>query len=90
MAFYTLGTTPLVNKLQITSPEVREMCLADDISGVDSLGNLIIWWKNIISECKKFGYLVNEKLARFKRAAAGAIRFYCSISRLSTLLSLVT
>ena len=37
------------------------MCLADDISGAGSLDNLIIWWKNLISEGKKFGYLVNEK-----------------------------
>ena len=56
-----LGTTPLVNTLQITSPEVRQVCLADDISVAGSLDNLIIWWKNLISEGKKFGYLVNEK-----------------------------
>ena len=37
------------------------MCLADDISGAGSLDDLIIWWKNVISEGKKFGYLVNEK-----------------------------
>ena len=50
MAFYALGTTPLANTLQITPPEVHQVCLA-----------LIIWWKNVISEGKKFGYLVNEK-----------------------------
>ena len=58
-----LGATPLVNTLQITSPEVRQVCLADDISGAGSLDNLIIWWKNLISEGKKFGYLVNEKIS---------------------------
>ena len=31
MAFYALGTAPLVNTLQITSPEVRQVCLADGI-----------------------------------------------------------
>ena len=61
MAFYALGTAPLVNALQITSPEVRQVCLTDDISGVGSLDDLIIWWKNVISEGKKFGYLVNKK-----------------------------
>ena len=60
MAFYALGTTPLVNTLQITSPEVQQVCLAD-VSGAGSLDNLIIWWKIFISEGKKFGYLVNEK-----------------------------
>ena len=52
MIFYALGTAPLVNTLQITSPEVRQVYLADD--------NLMMW-KNLISEGKKFGYLVNEK-----------------------------
>ena len=53
MIFYALGTAPLVNTLQITSPEVRQVYLADD--------NLMMWWKNLISEGKKCGYLVNEK-----------------------------
>ena len=53
MIFYALGTAPLVNTLQITSPEVRQVYLADD--------NLMMWWKNLISEGKKLGYLVNEK-----------------------------
>ena len=43
------------------SPEVCQVCLADDISGADSLDDLKIWWKNVISEGKMFGYLVNEK-----------------------------
>ena len=61
MAFYALGTPPLVNTLQITSPEACRVCLADDIAGAGSLADLIIWWKNVISEGNKFGYLVNEK-----------------------------
>ena len=42
MAFYALGTTSLVNKLQITLPDVGQVCLADDISGASSLDDLII------------------------------------------------
>ena len=42
MAFYTLETTPVVNTLQITSPEVHRLCLADDISGADNLDDVII------------------------------------------------
>ena len=37
MAFYALGTTALANTLQITSTEVRQVLLADDISGAGSL-----------------------------------------------------
>ena len=61
MVFYALGIAPVVNTLQFKSPEVRQVCLADKISGVGSLDDLIIWWKNVISEGKKFEYLVNEK-----------------------------
>ena len=61
MAFYALGTTPLVITFQIMSPEVCQVCLADDTSGAGSLDDLIIWWINVISDGKKFGYLVNEK-----------------------------
>ena len=42
MTFYALETTPLVNTLQITSPEVGQVCLADDISGADSLDDLMV------------------------------------------------
>ena len=42
MAFYALGTIPLVNKLQITLPDVGQVCLADDISGANNLDDLII------------------------------------------------
>ena len=61
VAFYALGTTPLLNTLQITSAEVRQ----DDVSGAGSLEDLIILWKNIISEGKKFGYLLNKKKSWF-------------------------
>ena len=61
MAFYALETTPLENTLQIMSPEVRQVYLADDISGAGSLDDLIIWWENVISESKKLRCLVNEK-----------------------------
>ena len=52
MAFYALGTTPLENRLQITSPEVRQVRLADDISGAGSLNDLIIWWKTLFQKVK--------------------------------------
>ena len=61
MAFYALVTTPPLNTLQITSPEVREVCLTDNISRAGSLSDLTIWLKNVISEGKRFGYLVNER-----------------------------
>ena len=49
----------------MTSPEVRQVCLADDVSGAGSLDDLIKWWKSVISEGKQFGYLVNETKSWF-------------------------
>ena len=57
MAFYALGATPNVNTLQVTSPEIYQVCLADNKSGATILEELTIWQKNVASEGKK---LVNE------------------------------
>ena len=43
MAFYALGTTPKVNTLKVTSPEIHQVCLADDKSGATNLEELTIW-----------------------------------------------
>ena len=43
MAFYALGTTPNVNTLKVTSPEIHQVCLADDKSGATNLEELTIW-----------------------------------------------
>ena len=43
MAFYALGATPNVNTLQVTSPEIYQVCLADNKSGATILEELAIW-----------------------------------------------
>ena len=60
MSFYALGTATLLNRLLISHPNVKNVCLADDITGAGSLYNLKQWWSTIISEGSKFGYYVNE------------------------------
>ena len=60
MSFYALGTIPLLNMLQISSPNVCNVCLADDITGAGSLVNLKNWWDTIISKGSNIGYYVNE------------------------------
>ena len=40
MSFYAIGTIPLLNTLQITSPNVNHVCLADDVNGAGSLEEL--------------------------------------------------
>ena len=44
MSFYALGTTTLLNYLLISSPNVKNVCLADDITGTGTLVNLKKWW----------------------------------------------
>ena len=60
ISFYALGTATLLNYLLISSPNIKNVCLADDITGAGTLVNLKNWWSTIISEGSKFGYYVNE------------------------------
>ena len=53
MSFYALGTATLFNYLLISSPNVKIVCLAGDITGAGT-------WPTIISEGSKFGYYVNK------------------------------
>ena len=55
MVFYALGTTTLVHMLQITSPEVCQVCLAEDISGAGSLGDKVTKWCNELHRLADFG-----------------------------------
>ena len=60
MSFYAFGTAALLNYLLIPSSNVKNVCLADDITGTGTLVNLKKWWSTIISKGSKFGYYVNE------------------------------
>ena len=60
MSFYALDTATLLNYLLIYSPNVKNSCLANDITGAGTLVNLKKWWSTIMSESSKFGYYVNE------------------------------
>ena len=60
MSFYALGTATLLNYLLISPPNVKNVCLADDITSAGALVNLKKWWSTIIFEGSKFGYYVNE------------------------------
>ena len=60
MAFYALGTSPLLKTLSMTSPSVSQVSLADDITGAGKLEDLKVWWDSLTGEGAKFGYYVNE------------------------------
>ena len=61
MSFYALGITVLINHLRAAMKNVKNVCLADDITGAGSIVNLLYWWSKIVSEGAKFGYFVKEK-----------------------------
>ena len=60
ISFYALGTATLLNCLLISSPNVKNVALVDDIAGAGTLVNLKKWWSKIISESSTFGCYVNE------------------------------
>ena len=59
MQFYALGTSPLLQCLKATVPEVSQVWLADDATGAGKLKDLKDWWDLVILEGSKLGYHVN-------------------------------
>ena len=58
--FYNQGTIPLQQILHISSPQIKQVWLADDATGAGSLTDLKKWWDTISDQGSKFGYFVNE------------------------------
>ena len=58
MAFYGIGTKPVLVYLKENVPEVKQAWLADDASGAGKLSPLKSWWKAISQEGIKYGYFV--------------------------------
>ena len=54
MSFYALGTAALLNYLLISSPKVKNVYLADEITGAGTLVNFKKWCSTIISDGSKF------------------------------------
>ena len=59
MSFYALGTRVLLNRLKLTCQVIKQVWLADDVTGAGRIRELKKWWDNIITEGEKFGYYVN-------------------------------
>ncbi|XP_066931552.1 uncharacterized protein [Clytia hemisphaerica] len=60
MSFYALGITPIIDFLKDKVKSVKNVSLADDITGAGKLSDLKVWWETLIEEGKKYGYFVNE------------------------------
>ena len=60
MSFYALGLAPLLRRLRITTPSVRQVWLAGDAIGAGHLKDLRNWWEELIEAGSHYGYYVNE------------------------------
>jgi hypothetical protein len=61
MPWYSLSTTTLINSLRISTPDVKQVWLADDASAAGKLEDLNKWYQNLEAEGKNHGYNVNGK-----------------------------
>ena len=60
MPFYALGTSMLLYQLRQTTPNVKQIWLADDATGAGTIQQLKEWWDTVIDLGNKFGYYVNQ------------------------------
>ena len=60
MSFYALGLAPLLRRLRITTPSVRQVWLADDAIGGGRPKDLRNWFDEVIEAGSRYGYYVNE------------------------------
>ena len=60
MSFYALGIIPILDLLKDKIKTVKNVSLADDITGAGKLSDLKVWWEVLIEEGRKYGYFVNE------------------------------
>ena len=58
MAFYGIGTNPILRTLRCQIPDVKQVWLADDATGAGKLAPLKQWWLGIAEEGKRYGYYV--------------------------------
>ena len=60
MSFYGLATSVLLHKLKLVCERIKQVWLADDVTGAGLIRDLREWWDNVIVEGEKIGYYVNE------------------------------
>ena len=59
MAMYSLAIVPLIHKLKINAPDVKQVWYADDATGAGSCERLRQWWDNVEHSGPLFGYYPN-------------------------------
>ncbi|KXJ13026.1 hypothetical protein AC249_AIPGENE28169 [Exaiptasia diaphana] len=59
MPWYSVNSLIIIESLRIEVPSVKQVWLADDSAGAGTITSLNNWYKVIVQEGKKYGYIVN-------------------------------
>ena len=59
MPWYSLSTVPIINELKHSSPNVKQVWLADDASSAGKLKPLYEWYQQLVEKGDGHGYYVN-------------------------------
>ena len=59
MPWYAINTVHMIHSLRASTPQVKQVWLADDSTGAGSIESLYQWYKSLCQEGKKYGYIVN-------------------------------
>ena len=59
MAMYALAIKPLIGKLKLDSPNVKQVCYADDASGAGTCEELKTFWNTLQAQGEIYGYHPN-------------------------------
>lgn len=59
MPWYSVNTSIMIQGLRASSPDVKQVWLADDSAGGGRIEPLYNWYKHLSQEGRKYGYLVN-------------------------------
>ena len=59
MPWYSINTSTIIQSLRLSSPDVKQVWLADDSAGGGTIASLYSWYRSLCEEGMKYGYHVN-------------------------------
>lgn len=63
MPWHAINTSIMIQSIRESTPEVKQVWLADDSAGCGQIELLYNWYKLLSQQGKKFGYLVNVSIS---------------------------
>ena len=59
MPWYAINTVHMIQSLRASTPQVKQVWLADDSAGGGTIESLYQWYESLCEEGRKYGYIVN-------------------------------